>query len=78
MPRRDQAHTITPQPTGNSPVQDVAVHKGVSLGVVLTNFKVGIEQESTVDYCEPVRHTQLAGLTAGRGKRLIRAIDIPG
>ena len=59
-----------------SPSQDVGIHKRVSLGVVLENFKVGIGQESTVGYREPRRDTQLAGLAAGREERLVRVLDV--
>ena len=51
VPRLDVAYTPSPP---YPPVQDVAIHKRVSLGVVLANFKVGIGQESTFCYREPV------------------------
>ena len=54
VPRLDQAYTPShPYP----PIQDVAVHKRVCLGVVLANFKVGVGQESTFCYSEPRRDT---------------------
>ena len=51
VPCLDQAYTPShPYP----PVQDVAIHKRVSLRVVLANFKVGVGQESTFCYREPL------------------------
>ena len=75
MPRRDQSHTPS---HADPPVQDVAIDKGVSLGVILVNFKVGIGQESTVGYRERRRDTQLVGLAAGREESLIRVLDVGG
>jgi len=75
MPRRDQSHTPShPGP----PVHDIAVHKGVSLGVVLADCKVGIGQESTVGCGKPGGDTQLVELVTSQGERIIGVVDIRG
>ena len=61
VPRLNEAYTPSrPYPL----VQDVAIHKRVSLRVVLANFKVGVGQESTFCYREPLILSLLASQLA--------------